>query len=120
MKIDRDLADALYRTDFTVFCYRAFEALNPGQRLIANWHIDAICYRVQQMVTDPARKRLVVNLPPRTLSSRWPCRPGCWGANPVPGLSARAIPTSLPLNSPVIAGRCWRHNSINAYFRRRD
>jgi hypothetical protein len=69
VKIDRDLADALYRTDFTLFCYRAFEALNPGQRLTTNWHIEAICHRVQQMVTDPARKRLVVNLPPRTLKS---------------------------------------------------
>jgi predicted phage terminase large subunit-like protein len=69
MMADRDLANALYRTDFGAFCYRAFEALNPGQRLIPNWHIDAICYRVQQMVTGTARKRLVVNLPPRTLKS---------------------------------------------------
>jgi len=69
MKIDRDLADALYRTHFGAFTYRAFEALNPGQRLIPNWHIDAICYHVQQMVTGEARKRLVLNLPPRTLKS---------------------------------------------------
>jgi len=34
MKIDRDLADALYRTHFGAFTYRAFEALNPGQRRI--------------------------------------------------------------------------------------
>src|SRR5712671_349714 len=69
MKIDRDLADALYRTHFGAFTYRAFEALNPGQRLIPNWHIDAICYHVQQMVTGEARRRLVLNLPPRTLKS---------------------------------------------------
>ena len=69
MKIDRDLADAFYRTHFGAFTYRAFEALNPGQRLIPNWHIDAICYHVQQMVTGEARKRLVLNLPPRTLKS---------------------------------------------------
>src|SRR5712672_2317346 len=69
MTIDRDLADALYRTHFGAFTYRAFEALNPGQRLIPNWHIDAICYHVQQMVTGEARKRLVLNLPPRTLKS---------------------------------------------------
>ena len=30
MKIDRDLANAIYRTDFRAFTYRAFEAINPG------------------------------------------------------------------------------------------
>ncbi len=69
MKIDRDLADAVYRTHFGAFVYRAFEALNPGQRLIPNWHIDCICYQVQQMVAGEARKRLILNLPPRTLKS---------------------------------------------------
>jgi hypothetical protein len=69
MTIDRNLADAIYRIDFGAFTYRAFEAVNPGQRLIANWHIDTICYQVQQMVSGEARKRLVVNLPPRTLKS---------------------------------------------------
>ena len=69
MKIDRNLADAIYRTDFGAFTYRAFEALNPGQRLVPNWHIDTICHQVQQMVSGEARKRLVLNLPPRTLKS---------------------------------------------------
>src|SRR5947207_2500564 len=69
MTIDRTLADAFYRTHFGAFAYRAFEALNPGQRLIPNWHIDTICYQVQQMVAGKARKRLVLNLPPRTLKS---------------------------------------------------
>jgi hypothetical protein len=69
MKIDRDLANALYRTDFGAFTYRAFEAINPGQRLIPNWHIEVICYQLQLMVDGEARKRLVVNLPPRTLKS---------------------------------------------------
>ena len=50
MKIDRDLADAVYRTNFGAFTYGAFKALHPGQRLIPNWHIDAICYQLQQMV----------------------------------------------------------------------
>jgi predicted phage terminase large subunit-like protein len=69
MKIDRDLADAIYRTDFGAFTYRAFEALNPGQRLTPNWHIDCICFLIQQMVSGEARRRLVLNLPPRTLKS---------------------------------------------------
>ena len=69
MKIDRDLVNAIYRTDFGAFAYRAFEAINPGQQLIANWHIDLICYQLQQMVNGDSRKRLVINLPPRTLKS---------------------------------------------------
>jgi predicted phage terminase large subunit-like protein len=69
MKIDRDLVDAIYRTDFGAFTYRAFEALNPGQRLTPNWHIDCICFQIQLMVSGEARRRLVLNLPPRTLKS---------------------------------------------------
>jgi hypothetical protein len=69
MTIDRRLADAVYGTFFGAFTYEAFEALNPGQRLIPNWHIDAICYRVQQMVIGEAGKRLNLNLPPRSLKS---------------------------------------------------
>jgi predicted phage terminase large subunit-like protein len=69
MKTDRDLADACYRNDLGAFAYQAFKALNPGQLLISNWHIDAICHHVQRMVTGEARKRLILNLPPRTLKS---------------------------------------------------
>ena len=69
MTNDRDLADVLYRNDFGAFTYEAFKALNPSQCLIPNWHIDAICYHIQQMVIGEARKRLILNLPPRTLKS---------------------------------------------------
>ena len=69
MTSERDLADAMYRNHFGAFTYEAFKALNPGQHLIPNWHIDAICYHIQQMVTGEARKRLNLNLPPRTLKS---------------------------------------------------
>ena len=50
MTIDRQLADAVYGTSFGAFTYEAFAALNPGQRLIPNWHIDAICYHVQRIL----------------------------------------------------------------------
>jgi hypothetical protein len=67
MQIDRKLADTVYRLG--TFVYAAFEALNPSQRLVPNWHIDAVCYCIQQMVTGQNRKRLVLNLPPRSLKS---------------------------------------------------
>ena len=70
MAIDRDVADALYRTSF-----RAFVCTAPTQlsirllRSIPNWHIDAICYAVERMVMGESSNRLVVNLPPRSLKS---------------------------------------------------
>ena len=66
---DRKVMDAMYRMHFAAFVHRAFEELNPGQRLVPNWHVDAICYQIQQMVTGDARRRLVLNLPPRSLKS---------------------------------------------------
>lgn len=69
MKIDRKSADIIYRFSFTAFVHAAYAALNPGQRLIPNWHIDAICYAVEQMVNRETRTRLVLNLPPRSLKS---------------------------------------------------
>ena len=69
MTIDRELLDAMYCTHFGAFTCEAFKALNPGQCLVPNWHIDALCYHVQQMVTGQTGKRLILNLPPRTLKS---------------------------------------------------
>lgn len=69
MKLDRKTADAIYRNHFGAFTYAAFEVLNPGQRLIPNWHIDCTCYQLEKMVTGQSANRLVLNLPPRTLKS---------------------------------------------------
>ena len=66
---NRKIADALYRNSFGAFVYAGYEALYPGQRLIENWHIDCICYTVEQMVNGDRKNRLVLNLPPRTLKS---------------------------------------------------
>ena len=69
MKTDRKIADAVYRNSFGAFCYRAFEIVNPGKKLIHNWHIDTVCYAIEQMVTGEGTKRLVYNQPPRTLKT---------------------------------------------------
>ena len=68
-KLDRQIVDAVYRSHFGAFVCAAFKAVNPGQRLIPNWHIDAVCFRIQQMTEGGCRKRLVLNLPPRSLKS---------------------------------------------------
>jgi hypothetical protein len=118
--VDRELLDGMYWSHFGAFTYQAYEALNPGQPLIPNWHIDAICHHVQQMVTGDARKRLILNLPPRTLKSfiasvalpAW-----CWAVIRVPGLFAPATLTNSRQNSRVTAAHCWKRSSINACFR---
>lgn len=65
----RELVDAVYRLSFASFVYRAFEVVNPGRKLDYNWHIDYICYQLQQMMEGRSDNRLVVNLPPRSLKS---------------------------------------------------
>lgn len=67
-RVDREVMDALCRMHFGAFCHGAFEALNSVS-LTPNWHIDAICYRLQGMATGTHPNRLVINLPPRTLKS---------------------------------------------------
>ena len=69
MAIDRDQADAVYRNHLRAFCYVAFDILNPGQPLVPNWHIEAMCFQLQKMTTRNSERRLVFNLPPRTLKS---------------------------------------------------
>ena len=69
MKLVREAADAIFRNSFGAFTYGAFEAVNPGQKLIPNWHIDCLCYQLERMVTGQSGNRLVLNLPPRSLKS---------------------------------------------------
>ena len=69
MTIDRKTADVVYRASFGAFTHAAFEHVYPGQRLIPNWHIDAVCDEIQRMVEGDGQKRLVLNQPPRSLKS---------------------------------------------------
>jgi len=66
---ERRAFDELCRRHFGAFAYAAFPVVNPGRRLTANWHIDAISYRLEKMVNGGNAARLVLNLPPRTLKS---------------------------------------------------
>jgi len=81
MSIDRKTADALYRNNFGAFAYATFSIVHPGEPLIPNWHIDCICYRLEQMArrleagsnaqptSEEISNRLVINLPPRSMKS---------------------------------------------------
>ena len=53
MKAERNIADALYGKSFGAFTYRAFEILNPGQKLIrAAIRCRVLCHRA-----DGARRK---------------------------------------------------------------
>jgi hypothetical protein len=69
MSVDRKTADALYRVNFGAFAYAAYEVVHPHEPLCPNWHIDCICHYLAAMEGERLPKRLVMNLPPRSLKS---------------------------------------------------
>jgi predicted phage terminase large subunit-like protein len=60
--------DAMYRTDFVSFIGKCFHTLAPGSTFHMNWHIAAVAYYLEQVRLGKI-KRLIVNLPPRSLKS---------------------------------------------------
>jgi predicted phage terminase large subunit-like protein len=60
--------EALLRTYLPAFLNRAFVQLNPGIPYLPNAHIDVMADRLQQ-VLDGKIKRLIINVPPRSLKS---------------------------------------------------
>ena len=58
----------MLRSDFLSFLQRSFLTLNPGGRLLPNWHLDAIAYQLGE-VRAGRMKRLIINVPPRNLKS---------------------------------------------------
>jgi predicted phage terminase large subunit-like protein len=58
----------LLRNDLRTFIERSFLALNPQTRFEANWHIDVIAAKLEDCMRGKIR-RLIVNLPPRSLKS---------------------------------------------------
>lgn len=69
MTSDRKLFDLMYRNYFAAFTYTAFGIVYPGAELDPNWHIDAVCMYLQDMLEGRKDRRAVVNLPPRSLKT---------------------------------------------------
>ena len=65
---DNKLLNAILRQDFASFLRKAFHTLSPGQSYVPGWHIQAIAHQLQQ-VHDGDIRRLVINMPPRSLKS---------------------------------------------------
>ena len=62
------LLDTACRTDFVTFIGKCFHLLMPGSLFQPNWHIEAIAHHLEQVRLGKI-KRLIINLPPRSLKS---------------------------------------------------
>jgi hypothetical protein len=67
-KAPRKTVIAAYRSDLTAFARKSFLVLNPGATWVDNWHIEAICYQLQRVISGCCN-RLIITAPPRTLKS---------------------------------------------------
>ena len=68
MKYDNKFLSALLRQDFSSFIGKVFHTINPGAKYYHNWHIDLIAAYLEE-VRKGNIKRLIINIPPRTLKS---------------------------------------------------
>ena len=66
--IEQKVHDAILRKDFNVFFQRCHKTLNPGRPFQDNWHIRGVTNELK-LVQRGETKRLVINLPPRSLKS---------------------------------------------------
>ncbi len=68
MSYPKELLDAILRQDFNSFINKVFNTINPGIKYQPNWHIELISEYLQA-VQNGDIKRLIINIPPRSLKS---------------------------------------------------
>jgi predicted phage terminase large subunit-like protein len=66
--LDRSALNAVLRQDLYAFVRKVFHTLCPGQTFVPVWFIRAIAYQLER-VRRGEIKRLVINMPPRSLKS---------------------------------------------------
>lgn len=59
---------ALLRSDFRAFLHKVFATLSPAQTYVLTWHIEAIARQLERVRLGEI-KRLIINMPPRSLKS---------------------------------------------------
>src|SRR6516162_6273687 len=62
------ILSAILRIDFASFVWKCFNTIAPGTEFRPNWHIGAIGYQLTRVQSGEV-KRLLINLPPRSLKS---------------------------------------------------
>ncbi len=66
--VSPEVVAAILRNDFSCFLERSFYELNPTRDFQDNWHLHVLAHRLEQLRLG-AIKRLIVNIPPRSLKS---------------------------------------------------
>ena len=62
------IVEAACRTDFVSFFWKCFRTLMPHAALLMNWHVYAMAFKFEQVRFGKIR-RLIINVPPRSLKS---------------------------------------------------
>jgi predicted phage terminase large subunit-like protein len=65
---DERVLDAALRSDFPAFLRKVFSTLSPGQQFEGGWAVAAMAHQIERVLSGEER-RLIVNLPPRSLKS---------------------------------------------------
>ncbi len=60
--------DQAKREMLSPFVHQVFQLLNPGKQFFPNWHIDTMCYHLEQVEAGNVT-RLAISMPPRSLKS---------------------------------------------------
>ncbi len=68
MTLQDELAHASMRSELISFVRRCYMALHNDEQMTENWHIDAICWRLQQAAAGTIR-RDIITVPPRHLKT---------------------------------------------------
>ena len=63
-----DLKKEILKYDFSAFIHKTFCTINPGVKYNHNWHIDLIAEYLKEVYKGNI-KRLIINVPPRSLKS---------------------------------------------------
>ena len=119
MKLTPNEYCAMLRSDFDGFIERSFYELNPTTPFQPNWHIEVIAAELEACRRGET-KRLIINVPPRSLKSLLRVRRFSSLA-PWSRLSAQIIVRKLrsknwPISYRVIVGLFLRAPSIRIYF----
>ena len=62
------LKNEILKNDLSAFIYKSFNTINQGVKYKHNWHIDLIAEYLQEIEKGKI-KRLIINMPPRSLKS---------------------------------------------------
>jgi predicted phage terminase large subunit-like protein len=62
------VAAAMIGTDLYSFVQATFPIVSSDGRFLPNWHVDAMCYELSQVIAGHTR-RLIITVPPRSLKS---------------------------------------------------